>query len=187
LLPDATGSTIRCMLQNPFLPSYRLLNIIGFLTTVFAMLFGIFYLERTLYLEPCPLCMIDRVFFTGIGAVFLIAALHNPGRFGQRIYASLNGLLALGGIATAARHVWLQHLPADQVPECGASLDYMLETLPLLDTLKNVLQGSGECAESHWSLLGLSIAELTLLLFVFLFTVALIQLLRCDTSNPPSR
>ncbi|MDT8386864.1 MAG: disulfide bond formation protein B [Thiogranum sp.] len=166
------------MPRNALLPSYRLLNIFGFLTTVFAMLFGILYLERTLYLEPCPLCMIDRVFFTGIGMVFLLAALHDPGRVGQRIYATLNGLLALGGIATAARHVWLQHLPADQVPECGASLAYMMETLPLVDTLKNVLQGSGECAESQWSLLGLSIAEQTLLLFIFLFAVALVQLLR---------
>lgn len=172
------------MPRNALLTSYRLLNSIGFLTTVFAMLFGILYLERTLYLDPCPLCMIDRVFFTGIGTVFLLAALHDPGRVGQRIYASLNGLLALGGIATAARHVWLQHLPADQVPECGASLAYMLETLPLLDTLKNVLQGSGECAESQWSFLGLSIAEQTLLLFTFLFTAALVQLLRRGTTRP---
>lgn len=160
------------------LPGSRGINGIGLLLIVAAMLFAVFYLEGVLYLEPCPLCILDRVVLTAIGLVFLLAALHNPGRAGQRGYAGLNLLLVGLGGAVAGRHVWLQHLPADKVPECGAGLDYMLETLPLHQTLKKVLQGSGECADEQWTLLGLSIPEQTLLLFAVLGGLALLQLLR---------
>jgi disulfide bond formation protein DsbB len=159
-------------------PSRRALNAAGFLVTAAALLFGILYLQGVLYLEPCPLCMINRYFLTGMSLVFLLAALHNPAPAGQRIYASLNLLLASGGIATAARHVWLQHLPADQVPECGASLSYMLENLPWSETLRQVLQGSGECAAIQWRFLGLSIAELTLMLLVALVVLLVFQIMR---------
>jgi len=160
------------------LPGSRWVNALGLLIIVAALLFAVLYLEGVLYLEPCPLCIIDRVVLTGIGVVFLLATLHNPARSGQRVYAGLNLLLAGLGSAVAGRHVWLQHLPADQVPECGASLEYMLETLPLHQTLQKVLRGSGECADVQWSLLGLSIPEQTLLLFAALAGIILLQLFR---------
>jgi disulfide bond formation protein DsbB len=158
--------------------SSRLVNGLGLLVAVASLLIAVLYFERTLYLEPCPLCIIDRLFVAGIGVVFLLALLHNPGRTGQRFYAFVNLLLVAGGTGVAARHVWLQHLPPDQVPECGASLSYMLDTLPLNETLQRVLRGSGECAEIQWTLLGLSIPEQTLILFAGLMVLVLIQLLR---------
>jgi len=160
------------------LPGSRWVNALGLLIVIAALLFAVLYLEGVLYLEPCPLCIIDRVVLTGIGLVFLLVAVHNPGRTGQRIYAGLNLLLVGLGTAVAGRHVWLQYLPADQVPECGASLEYMLETLPLHQTLQKVLRGSGECADVQWTLLGLSIPEQTLLLFVALAGIILLQLFR---------
>ena len=123
------------------------------------------YLQHSLNLEPCPLCIFQRVFVMAIGAVALLGALHNPARVGRVLYASLIGLLALGGGAVATRQVWLQHLPADQVPECGPSLDYMLEAFPLNQTLQLVFKGSGECAAVEWTLLGFSIAEWMLVVF----------------------
>lgn len=123
------------------------------------------YLQHSLNLEPCPLCIFQRVFVMAIGAVALLGALHNPARAGRVLYASLIGLLALGGGAVATRQVWLQHLPADQVPECGPSLDYMLEAFPLNQTLQLVFKGSGECAAVEWTLLGFSIAEWMLVVF----------------------
>jgi len=160
------------------LPGSRWVNALGLLIVIAALLFAVLYLEGVLYLEPCPLCIIDRVVLTGIGLVFLLVAVHNPRRTGQRIYAGLNLLLVGLGTAVAGRHVWLQYLPADQVPECGASLEYMLETLPLHQTLQKVLRGSGECADVQWTLLGLSIPEQTLLLFVALAGIILLQLFR---------
>jgi disulfide bond formation protein DsbB len=165
-------------LATTHLPGSRPVNGLGLLIVVAALLFAVYYLEGVLYLEPCPLCIIDRVVLTGIGLVFLLAAAHNPGRTGQRVYAGLNLALVGLGAAVAGRHVWLQHLPEDQVPECGASLEYMLETLPLHQTLRKVLQGSGECADVQWTLLGLSIPEQTLLLFAALAGIVLLQLSR---------
>ncbi len=142
-----------------------------------AMLFA-WYLEYQVGLDPCPLCMTQRVFVIAGGVVALIAFLHNPGGWGRRIYGLLCVVSAVAGGAVAARHVWLQHLPPDQVPACGPSLEYMLETLPFRDTLSLVLMGDGNCAETHWTLLGFSIPEQTLMLFVVITAISLWQTLR---------
>lgn len=119
-------------------------------------------------LEPCPLCVFQRVAFFVLGSVFLIAALHNPGTTGARVYGGLIALAAGTGAAIAGRHIWLQSLPADQVPECGPGLEYMLDTFPLVETLRTVLSGSGECADISWLFLGMTIPAWALLWFVAL-------------------
>ena len=100
---------------------------------------------------------------------FLVGTLHEPGRIGAWIYSILLFVFAAAGAALATRQVWLQALPKDQVPACGMGLSYMLDTLPFIDVLRRVLEGSGECAEKGWVFLGLSIAGWTL---AFFFTIA---------------
>ncbi len=129
--------------------------------------FGL-YLQHVDGQEPCPLCIFQRVAFIALGAVFLVAAIHGPGRTGAIIYAVLGGICAATGAGLAARHVWLQSLPADQVPACGPGLAYMMEQFPLMRMLQSVLSGSGECAEAAWRFLGLTIAGWSLLWFVVL-------------------
>lgn len=124
-------------------------------------------------LDPCPLCIFQRVGVIAVGVVFLIAGLHNPGRIGSRIYGVLVALAALGGAAVSARHVWIQSLPADKVPECGPGLDYMLRVFPLSNTLKMVFTGSGECAEVTWRLFGLSMPVWVLFCFIALGVLGL--------------
>ena len=130
------------------------------------------YLQYVLREEPCPLCMLQRVIFIAIGALFLIAAAHNTGRIGCRIYSALIALFALGGVATASRHIWLQHLPKDQVPACGPGLDYLLQNFPLAEVWQELMHGSGECAEKGWTFLTLGIPEWSLLWYVLLGTWA---------------
>lgn len=129
--------------------------------------FGL-YLQHVDGQEPCPLCIFQRVAFIALGAVFLVAAIHGPGRTGAIVYAVLGGTCAATGAGLAARHVWLQSLPADQVPACGPGLAYMMEQFPLMRMLQSVLSGSGECAEAAWRFLGLTIAGWSLLWFVVL-------------------
>jgi len=117
-------------------------------------------------LEPCPLCIFQRLALLLVGVMFTLAALHNPEKMGSRIYAGLIGLSALLGAAIAGRHVWLQNLPEDLVPECGPGLDYMLDVLPLTETLSIVLNASGECADINWQFLGLSMPAWVLIWFV---------------------
>jgi disulfide bond formation protein DsbB len=138
-----------------------------------------FYLQYIEGLEPCPLCMLQRICVMAMGIVFLVATFHNPGRASAGVYALLQLLIGGAGAAIAARQVWLQSLPKDQVPACGMGLDYMLETLPFTDAMRQVLEGSGECAEKGWEFLHLSIAGWTLVFFVAMI-VASFALIRRD-------
>lgn len=141
------------------------------------------YLQFVEKLEPCPLCISQRIAIFLVGCVFLTAALHNPRAIGIKIYAWLGMFVALGGASISIRHIWLQHLPPDQVPECGPGLSYVFENFPLTDTLKLMLNGSGECAKVDWTLLGFSIPELTLLAFLMLAALSALQLYTMRTEN----
>jgi protein dithiol:quinone oxidoreductase len=146
-----------------------------FLISAALLGFGL-YLEHGKGLEPCPLCVFQRIAFISIAMIAFIATLHGPGRIAIWIYSGLISLSALIGGAIASRQVWLQHLPADKVPECGPGLDYMLEAFPLGQALKMILSGSGECAEVDWSFLGFSIAEWSLLWFLIFFISGLVSI-----------
>lgn len=126
------------------------------------------YLQYYEFQEPCPLCILQRVVYMVLMGLFLIAALHGPGRVGAMVYGGLLFVVAGAGTAIATRHVWLQHLPRHQVPECGPGLEYMLRKFPLWQMLEKVFAGSGECAEAGWTFLGLSIAGWSLVWFVLL-------------------
>lgn len=145
--------------------SRRIVNGLGFLACIAGLGFAV-YAQFVLKLEPCPLCIFQRVALLAVGLVFLAAALHNPRGWGVWSYAGLLGLSNAAGAAIAARHVWLQHLPPDEVPRCGPGLDYMLQAFPLNEVIRDVLTGSGECAKIDWTLLGLSMPVWTLLLFI---------------------
>ena len=146
----------------------RAANLAGFLACLGMMGYA-FYAERVLGLEPCPLCMFQRLGVVILGAVFLLAALHDPkSSRGARVYALLIGLAAAFPAYVAGRHVYIQGLPPGSVPSCGASLDYMLDVFPLLTVLKKVLFGAGECQKIDWSFLGLSMPGWVLLAVVAL-------------------
>jgi disulfide bond formation protein DsbB len=106
----------------------------------------------------------------------LMAAIHNPGELGRRLYGALILVVAAFGAGVAGRHVWLQNLPPDQVPACGPGLEYLLDTFPLMDAVKLVFEGSGECAEVQWTFLGLSIPGWTLVMFLALALFGLLLL-----------
>jgi disulfide bond formation protein DsbB len=140
----------------------RWLNLTAAGATVGLMAYALF-LQYVQGLEPCPLCIFQRVAVIALGLVFLAAGLHAPAGASARVYGVLGVLAAVGGVVVAGRHAWLQQLPADQVPACGPGLDYMLEVFPLGEALSLVFQGSGECANVQWSFLGLSMPAWVLL------------------------
>jgi disulfide bond formation protein DsbB len=137
------------------LPNKRTLNLAGALSCAGMMGFAL-YAQHVLLLDPCPLCILQRIAVISIGLVFVVAAGHGPGVIGGRIYAALIGLFAAFGVGVAGWHVRLQNLPPDEVPSCGPGLEYMVENFPLKDALSMIFKGSGECAEVVWRLLGLS-------------------------------
>ncbi len=136
------------------------------------------YMEHYMQLEPCPLCIFQRVMVVAVAVIALIGALHNPAELGIKIYGGLVVLAAVIGGGIATRQLWLQSLPEDEVPACGASLDYMLDVFPIADVLRMVLQGDGTCAEVVWTFLGISIPGWTLVGFVGLVGFGVFQMIR---------
>ena len=130
-------------------------NLLGFAACAGLLAYA-YYAQMVLHLEPCPLCIFQRVGVFALGVVFLIAATHDPVGWGRRIYALLLAAAALSTIGVAVRHLYIQHLPEGSIPACGASLDFMLKVFSLSEVLVKVLTGSGECAKVTWSFLGLA-------------------------------
>ena len=137
------------------IPGKRVLNLAGFLICAGLMAYAL-YAQHQLMLEPCPLCILQRVAVIGLGIFFLAAALHNPKGGWRYLYVALLTVTAGAGVTVAGRHVWLQNMPEDQVPACGPGLDYMVENFPFSEVIGMVFRGSGECATVDWQFLGLS-------------------------------
>lgn len=153
----------------------------GFLGCVFLLSMGA-YFQFVDGLEPCPLCISQRIAIFMTGLCFLIAVIHNPESFGIKVYAAIGTVTALFGAGISTRHVWLQHLPPDEVPECGPGLEYTLQNFPLSATIKLLLNGTGDCAEVNWTMLGFSMPAWTLLAFLMLAALSVFQIWNCK--NP---
>ncbi|WP_323813740.1 disulfide bond formation protein B [Cellvibrio sp. NN19] len=158
------------------LPSVRNTNFLIFVVCTLMMLAAA-YMEHVMKMIPCSLCITQRGFVVLTGLLALAAAIHNPQPTGRRVYASLGIISAILGACFAGRQLWLQSLPADQVPACGPGLAYMFEVFPFMDALKLLLQGDGNCAHVD-KILGLSLAAWTFMAFIGLAVVNLYQLIR---------
>ncbi len=142
-------------------------NALGAITCAALMAYALFA-QHVLGLEPCPLCVLQRLAMITLGVIFLVAFLHDAGDVGAKVYGVLIFVAAAIGGSIAARHVSLQNLPPSEVPDCGPGLDYMLSSFPLGEALNMILSGSGECAEIVWSFLGFSMPAWVFASFVFL-------------------
>lgn len=160
--------------------SVRQINLGGVLVCAGMMAYAL-YSQHVDGLDPCPLCIFQRIAVIGIGLVFVAALIHNARAWGRYVYALLFLVTGSIGVAFAGRHVWLQSLPADEVPSCGPGLEYMLDAFPLNEALQKVFSGSGECAEISWRFLGLTMPTWVLIWCVILGGVGIANSLRRPT------
>ena len=163
----------------------RVVNGAGFLACAGMMAYAL-YAEYRLFLMPCPLCSFQRAGVVLLGLAFLAAVVHDPQRVGRRVYAGLIAVAAAAAAGVAGYHVWMQNLPAEEVPACGPGLSYMMETLPLFDVIKQVFTGSGSCADIDWQFLGLSMPAWVLILVAALGATGIWNNLRTLTVNAGS-
>jgi disulfide bond formation protein DsbB len=163
--------------------SPRTYFLLGFLFCV-GLILSAFYFQFVDGLSPCPLCISQRIMVVAVGLVMLAAVLHNPALKGVRAYALLGCATALAGASISARHVWIMHLPADEVPACGPGLAYMFQYFPLSDTLRAMVTGTGDCAKVDWTLLGLSMPAWVLVCFAFLAALSLAQFWNAAQAKP---
>ena len=129
--------------------------LLGFLGCI-AMELSALYFQFVVGLEPCPLCITQRLILICLALVFLGAFFHNPGSTGIRVYFGLAGVAALAGLGVATYHFAIQILPHDELASCGPGASYILEHYPLADILRQFLTGTGDCTEVVWTFLGLS-------------------------------
>ena len=127
------------------------------------------YMQYMMDLVPCALCMTQRVFIIAVGVVALAAWISKASS--SKTYPIVGMVLAIIGGGFSIRHIWLQNLPEDLAPACGPTLGYLLENVPFVEALAVLLQGDGNCAESVWSFLGLTIPSWTLLAFIGLLVL----------------
>jgi len=155
----------------------RLINFAGFLACAGLMGYAL-YAQYGLGLDPCPLCIFQRIGIMALGVVFLVAALHHPRRWGAYVYAALIGIAALATMGVSGRHLYVQSLPPGAVPSCGAPLDVMWQFTPWNEVIRKVLVGGGECQQVNWTFLGLSMPAWVLACALVLGVVGVVANLR---------
>ncbi|WP_369856106.1 disulfide bond formation protein B [Candidatus Thalassolituus haligoni] len=148
----------------------------GFLTCA-ALLGAAYYFEIVLYMEPCPLCMVQRLATLLIGIGCLLAFIFDGFRWMSRLALALTTGSAIFGAVVADHHIWIQHLPPEDVPACGPSFDYLLETLPMNELISIMLHGDGNCADVSWMFWDMSMPEWTRLFFIAFAIAGLIALI----------
>lgn len=124
-------------------------------------------------LNPCPLCISQRMIFMGLGILFLIAAFIKPATMLSKLFTLLQVLAALGGVGVAIRHWWLQAHRGEMIADCGVGFDYMFENFPLQKAFKLIFRGTGDCAAIDWTFLGLSIPQMALIAFASMVAYAI--------------
>lgn len=149
------------------LANTRVLFFMAFLLCA-AMLAGALYVEHVNGVEPCPLCIVQRLWVIWIGILSLLGCTLNPQRLGRNVYGVLSLLGSFGGIGATGYQLYLQNLPIGQVVECFPDLAKITGALPFQAFFGWFLQGSADCGEVSWSLFGMSLPEWSLLGFVAL-------------------
>ena len=160
------------------LPSYRILNLAQAFGSFVLITIAVAYFENSLKLEPCYLCMIQRGIIVVIGIICVLAVVHNPRRFGQRVYSSLSIIMVGMGIYFSGKQLWLQSLPESQVPSCGIPVDHLFDNFSITEVITMLLHGDGNCAEVQWQLMGLSMPGWVMVGFVGFVVLGALQFLR---------
>ncbi|MDO7676462.1 MAG: disulfide bond formation protein B [Gammaproteobacteria bacterium] len=132
------------------------------------LVIGAYLFQLIGYYDPCPLCILQRWAFGFIALCGLFLLIPNLYPLINKIILFIASLLSLGGGMIAGRQIYLQHLPADQIPTCAPPMDFLMDTLPFMELIQTILLGDGNCAEYQWRFI-FNFAEWALLFFVMLF------------------
>ena len=134
-----------------------------------------FYLEFGASLRPCFLCQIQRAFLAAFTLINLVAAIHSSSRSTYYLYGLTSMGCALLGAVTAVRQVLLQNAAPDQAADCWPSLSHMIDNLSVWQALRLVVEGTVDCVEISWTLFDLSLPEWSLLFFVAMLILGVMQ------------
>lgn len=108
---------------------------------------GSFYSQYGLGLNPCVLCILQRLAVLAVGIAALLTAFgRQTGKTGHTVSALLVSIPAVYGTGAAVYQLYLQSLPPGTAPSCGAPWTFRLRDWPLFDLYEPVIRGFGDCA-----------------------------------------
>jgi disulfide bond formation protein DsbB len=160
-----------------FFLSHRQAHLTAFVAAYFLVALAVF-IQKKFNLEPCPLCVTQRIIFMVLGLLFLINAFIKPTYLIKKLSLVVLSITSIMGMVFSFKHILIQS-KAIQVPnECGVDLNYMFENFPFSKALNLLFKGTGDCSHIDWTLLGLTLPELALIGFVsfFIYTVFLFRM-----------
>ena len=145
--------------------TFKRINLLGALLSF--LLVGLALTIQTQFdLEPCPLCVSQRIVFILIGLLFLVFSFLNPTRLIKFIHLVSLLVVNIAGIVFAIKHILIQGKWITVPAECGIDLDYMFENFPIREAFSLLFKGTGDCSEIDWLFLGLSLPQLALIAYI---------------------
>ena len=126
------------------------------LLTIAVTALGSAYTAEFLYsLEPCVLCIYQRIPFAVIGVLGVLAYLFK-GRMAMVVLTALAGIVLLIGAGLASYHVGVEQHWWASVASCGGAPDQALS----MKQFQALLQQEPEkaCGEVDWTMFGISMA-----------------------------
>ena len=145
--------------------TFKRINLLGSFLA-FALVGLAVAIQTQFNLEPCPLCVSQRIVFIVIGFLFLIFSFLKPNRLIKFIYISSLLITNIIGIIFAIRHIMIQNKWIIVPAECGIDLNYMFENFPLTEAFSLLFKGTGDCSEIDWLFLGFTLPQLALIAYI---------------------
>ena len=147
-------------------PFIRIIFLTVFLICAGSLVYAV-YLQLVKNLLPCPLCVAQRLSYWVIGLTAIVAVAHNPRTLGRRLYSGVMMVAALVGGVVATRHSWLIRYPESF--ECGISPEErLLNSLPIARWWPTMFEANGDCSESSWEFMSLTIPDWSAILFILM-------------------
>ncbi|OSI35360.1 disulfide bond formation protein B [Neisseria dumasiana] len=129
--------------------------------------FGSFYSQYVMGLNPCVLCILQRLAVMAVGFLALVCALFSQtGKAARMVSALLVSIPAVYGAGVAVYQLYIQSLPPGAAPACGAPWTFRLRDWPLFEWYEPVIRGFGDCAVPDY-VLGIPLPVWSVLYFGF--------------------
>ena len=152
--------------------SFKAINLLAALFSFFLVLTALFIQEK-FQLEPCPLCITQRIIFIIAGGVFVLFSFFNPIKIIRLLHFFSLLLINITGVVFSVRHILIQSKIISVPAECGLDFDYMFDSFPLSEAFGLLFRGAGDCSSIEWTLFGITLPQLALLNYLLLIFITI--------------
>ena len=159
------------------LTSFTKVNLLG-ASLSFIMIGAALLIQLIYELEPCPLCITQRIIFIVIGFIFVFFLLLKHNFITRIAHLLMLATASITGIVFSGRHIMIQEKWITVPAECGIDLNYMFENFPLTQAMNLLFKGTGDCSNIDWNFIGITLPQLALMGYLLFLTIAIITFLK---------